>query len=150
MTERTYTSRRANIVNALVEQFKQINGSGQMVTDVSDNVHPFLKFWDEIEDFPAIHLNAGSEAREYQGGGFKDRFLTITVRCYVNEENAQDALNALMEDVETVVEENSRLQYQDRLNATHFTQQITVISIDTDEGVLEPLGVGEMLIEVRY
>lgn len=150
MTERTYTSRRANIVNALVEQFKQINGSGQMVTDVSDNVHPFLKFWDEIEDFPAIHLNAGSEAREYQGGGFKDRFLTITVRCYVNEENAQDALNALMEDVETVVEENSRLQYQDRLNATHFTQQITVISIDTDEGVLEPLGVGEVTLEVRY
>ena len=150
MTERTYTSRRANIVNALVEQFKQINGSGQMVSDVSDNVHPYLKFWDEIEDFPAIHLNAGSEAREYQGGGFKDRFLTITVRCYVNEENAQDALNALMEDVETVVEENSRLQYQDRLNATHFTQQITVISIDTDEGVLEPLGVGEVTLEVRY
>ena len=44
--ERVYTSRRANIVNALVEQFKGINGSGKMITDVSDNVHPFLKFWD--------------------------------------------------------------------------------------------------------
>tara|TARA_B100002019_G_C21268163_1_gene600595 strand:+ start:311 stop:763 length:453 start_codon:yes stop_codon:yes gene_type:complete len=150
MSERAYTSRRANIVEALVAKFKQINGSGQMVTDVSDNVHPFLKFWDEVEDFPAIHLNAGSETREYQSAGYKDRFLSITIRCYVNEEDAQSALNALIEDVETVVEENSRLQYQDRLNATHYTQQITVVSISTDEGVLEPLGVGEVLIEVRY
>ena len=55
-----------------------------------------------------------------------------------------------MEDVETVLEDNSRLSYTDKLNAVHYTQQITVISIDTDEGVLEPLGVGEVTIEVRY
>ena len=36
------------------------------------------------------------------------------------------------------------------MNIVYDTQQITVISIDTDEGVLEPLGVGEILIEVRY
>ncbi len=149
-TARTYTSRRANIVNALATKFKTINGSGRMLSDVEDNVFPFLKFWDEVEEFPAIHLNAGSETREYQGGGYKDRFLAITVRCYVNEENAQDALNALMEDVETVVEENSNLQYFDAQNNEFSVQQITVVSIDTDEGVLEPLGVGELVIEVRY
>ena len=55
-----------------------------------------------------------------------------------------------MEDVETVLEENSRLTYTDRSGNTQHTQQITVISIDTDEGVLEPFGVGEMMIEVRY
>ena len=148
--ERVYTSRRANIVNALVEQFKGINGSGKMITDVSDNVHPFLKFWDEIEDFPALHINAGSESRDYQAGGFKDRFLSLTVRCYVNEENAQDALNALMEDVETVIEENSRLQYSDKQNNLFTTNQISIISIDTDEGALEPLGVGEITIEIQY
>lgn len=149
-TARTYTSRRANIVNALADKFKTINGSGRMLSDVEDNVFPFLKFWDEVEEFPAIHLNAGSETREYQGGGYKDRFLAVTVRCYVNEENAQDALNALMEDVETVVEENSNLQYFDAQNNEFSVQQITVVSIDTDEGVLEPLGVGELVIEVRY
>ena len=66
------------------------------------------------------------------------------------EEDAQEALNELMEDVETVIEDNSRLQYSDKMNNVYFTQQITVISIDTDEGVLDPLGVGEILIEVRY
>jgi len=74
----------------------------------------------------------------------------VTVRCYVNEEDAQAALNALMEDVETVLEENSRLEYVDAYNKSYYTQQITIVSIDTDEGVLEPLGIGEMLVEVRY
>jgi len=150
LAERTYTSRRANILNALVEKLKNIDGSGAMLTDVGNNVHPFLKFWDEVEEFPAIHLNAGTESRQYQGGGYKDRFLSITIRCYVNEEDAQEALNLLMEDIETVVEENSRLQYSDAQNNLFYTNQITVVSINTDEGVLEPLGVGEILIEVQY
>jgi hypothetical protein len=55
-----------------------------------------------------------------------------------------------MEDVETVIEENSRLEYSDAQNNVFSTQQITLVSIDTDEGVLEPLGVGEILIEVQY
>ncbi|MDA7723511.1 hypothetical protein N8862_03595 [Pseudomonadales bacterium] len=147
---RTYTSRRANIVEAISEKLKEINGSGAYLSDVENNVHPFLRFWDEVQEFPAIHLNAGSETREYQGGGYKDRFLSVTVRCYVNEEDAQSALNALMEDVETVLEESSQIQYSDRMNNIFNVQQITIISIDTDEGVLEPLGVGEILIEVRY
>ena len=103
-----------------------------------------------MEEFPAIHLNSGSETREYQAGGYKDRFLSITIRCYVKDENSVDVLDELLEDVETVIEENSQLTYKDRNNADQHTHQITVVSIDTDEGVLEPLGVGEMLIEVRY
>ena len=55
-----------------------------------------------------------------------------------------------MEDIETVIENNSNLQYTDKLNTIYNVHQMSVISIDTDEGVLEPLGVGEMLIEVRY
>ena len=150
MTSRTYASKRANIVNSLVDKLKTINGQGAFLTDVGENVHPRLKFWDEIDEFPALHLNAGSETRDYRTAGVRDRFLTITIRCYVQDEDAQEALNELMEDVETVIEDNSRLSYTDKLNAVHYTQQITVISIDTDEGVLEPLGVGEVTIEVRY
>jgi hypothetical protein len=147
---RVYTSRRANILNAVVEKLKTIDGSGTMLSDVANNVHPYLKFWDEVEEFPAIHLNAGTESRQYQAGGYKDRFLSLTIRCYVNEEDAQEALNLLMEDVETVIEENSRLQYSYKQNNLFTTHQITVVSINTDEGVLEPLGVGEILIEVQY
>ena len=151
MSIRTYTSRRANILRALAEKLKDIDGSGAFLTDLQNNVHPRLKFWDEVVEFPAIHLNAGAETREYQAGGYKDRFLAVTIRCYVqDEEDATEALNVLMEDIETVIEENSRLEYADSQNNTFNTQQITIVSINTDEGVLEPLGVGELDIEVRY
>jgi len=146
---REYTSRRMAIVNALAEQIAKIDGSGEYRTIIS-NVSPRLKFWDEIQEFPAVHLNPGAETRQYQGGGYKDRFMTVTVRCYVREENSLEALEALLEDVETVIEENSRLAYFDSQGAQQYTQQITIVGIDTDEGALEPLGVGEIQLEVRY
>jgi len=150
MSNRTYTSNRQSIVKGLVNVIKQINGSGEYNTNLSGNVHPKLLFWDEIREFPAVHINAGREVREYQGGGYKDRFLSATVRCYVEQENAIDALDGLLEDVETVLEDNSRLEYIDKRGQPQFTHQISILSIDTDEGVLEPLGVGEILIQVRY
>jgi hypothetical protein len=149
VVSRQYTSRRAAITKALSEKMAGIDGKGLYHTAVAE-VSPRLKFWDEVEEFPAIHLNAGSETREYQGGGYKDRFLNITIRCYVNQEDSVEALDELLEDVETVLEENSRFVYYDRTGSEQFTQQISIISIDTDEGVLDPLGVAEVLIEVRY
>ena len=148
-TERQYTSRRAGITKALADKLAGIDGRGLFKQSVAETSSR-LKFWDEVEEFPAIHLNAGSETRQYQTGGFKDRFLNVTVRCYVNEEDSVAALDELLEDVETVLEENSRLLYHDRNGLEQHTNQITILSIDTDEGVLDPLGVGEILIEVRY
>lgn len=150
MAARDHTTRRSQILAGLVTVLKTINGSGNFRLDLSNNVSKRLLFWDEVEDFPAVHLNAGSETRQYQGAGYKDRFLSINIRCYVNAEDAVSELDKLLEDVETVIEENSRLSYLDLNGVTQYTQQITIVSIDTDEGVLEPLGVGEMLIEVRY
>ena len=150
MATRTYTTRRQGIVNAIVTKLKQIDGSGTYHIDLAEQVEPRLKFWDEVDEFPAIHVNAGRETREYLTGGAKNRFLLVTLRCYVNEENAVDALDALLEDVETVLEDNSGMTYKDKLGITQSIHQITVISIETDEGVLEPMGVGEITIEVRY
>ncbi len=147
--ERLYTSRRGGITAGLADAISKIDGRGLYHQSVAET-SPRLKFWDEIEQFPAVHLNAGSESRQYQAGGYKDRFLNITVRCYVNQEDSVKALDELLEDVETLLEENSKLKYHDRNGLEQFTQQITIISIDTDEGVLDPLGVGEILIEVRY
>ena len=150
MATRTYTTRRQGIVNALVTKLKQIDGSGNYHINLGEQVEPRLKFWDEVDEFPAIHLNAGRETREYLTGGIKNRFLIVTLRCYVNEEDAVDALDALLEDVETVLEDNSSTTYIDKLGVEQSIQQITIFSIETDEGVLEPLGVGEIIIEVRY
>jgi hypothetical protein len=147
---RLYTTRRSAIVDALVTKLKLINGNGAFITDLYDEVHPRLKFWDEVETFPAIHLNAGSETRVYQGGGYKDRYLNITIRCYVKESDATVALDGLIEDVETVLEIHGNLDYTDKQGNAQTTHDILIISIDTDEGVLEPFGVGEILVQVHY
>lgn len=150
MSNRTYTSRRMAIVTALAEKLRTIDGSGSFRSDVSKNVSERLLFWDEVKDFPAVHLNAGTETRTYQGGGYKDRFLTITIRIYVQEEDSTYALEKVIEDVETILEDNSRLAYVDQDGVTQYTQQISILTIDTDEGVLDPLGVAEISCEVRY
>ena len=147
---REFTSRRIAIVDALVEKLEEIDGSGNYRTDLNGNVSRRLRFWDEVDEFPAIHVSAGSETREYLGAQNKTRFMTVTIRCYVSDENSVEALEGLMEDVETVLDTHSRLRYVDRKYDFQYTQLITVLSLDTDEGVLEPLGVGEIVCEVRY
>lgn len=150
MAERDYTSRRMAIVSALEDKLKLINGNSPYRTNLFNNVLPRLLFWDEVQDFPAVHVSAGTETRQYQGGGYKDRFLTLTIRVYVNQENAVFALEKLFEDIETVIEQNSSLPYVDQDGASQSVHQITIVSIDSDEGALEPLGVGEIICEVRY
>ena len=147
---REFTSRRIAIFDALVEKLEEIDGSGNYRTDLNGNVSRRLRFWDEVDEFPAIHVSAGSETREYLGAQNKTRFMNLTLRCYVNDENSVEALEGLMEDVETVLDTHSRLRYVDRKYDFQYTQLITVLSLDTDEGALEPLGVGEIVCEVRY
>lgn len=150
MADRDYTSRRMAIVTALENKFRDINGNTPFRTNLNNNILPRLIFWDEVTDFPALHVSAGAETRQYQGGGYKDRFLSLTIRVYVNEEGAVFALEKLFEDVETVIENNSRLEYVDQDGVTQCTHHISIISIDSDEGALDPLGVGEIICEVRY
>jgi tetrahydromethanopterin S-methyltransferase subunit G len=146
---RSNTTRRSAIVNALADKFKEIDGSGSFKTRLDNNVETRLKFWDEIEQFPALHITAGSETREYYGGGQKWRFLTITIRAYVNNEDPIEELEKLLEDIETVIDTNNSLTYH-QLGTNAGVSQFTVLTIDTDEGVLAPLGIGEMIIEARY
>ena len=149
MANREYTTRRSAIVNAFVEKLGTIDGTGKFRTVVA-STSPRLLFWDEIAEFPAVHVNSGSETREYLGAGEKFRFLTLTFRCYVNEEEAVDALEMLLEDVETVIEDNNPIVYTTGLGTSISTIQTTINSIDTDEGVLEPFGVGEIIATVQY
>ncbi len=147
---RRYSTRRRAIIEALCTKLEQINGNAPFRTSVAA-VERRLKFWDEVNEFPTIHVGAGAETREYDGGGFRFRFLRITIRCYVSDDNDVIlALEELLEDVESVLEDNDPLTYTDSTGASQSTVQTTIATIDTDEGVLEPLGVGEIVCEIRY
>ena len=148
---RKYSTRRRSIVGAIAEKLQQsLNGSAPYRTAVQD-VSPRLRFWDETTEFPSIQVGAGGETRQYDGGGFRFRFLRVTVRCYVNDStDVILALEELLEDVETVMEDYDPITYFDSTGTSQQTHQTTILTVDTDEGVLEPLGVGEIVVEIRY
>lgn len=147
----TYRTKRTKIAEALAKKLKQIDGSHPFNINLFDNVESKLSFLDEIEQFPKVCVVAGDETREYQPGGFKWRFLTLTVRVYVhNETDAQEELALLLEDIERLIDESDALVYDDSVDPSEATTSITIESIGTDEGVIAPLGIGEIVVEVRY
>ena len=110
-----------------------------------------MVFLDEIKEYPTLCVVAGDETREYQPGGFKWRFLSLDVRVYVeNQEDPQEILALLMEDIERVVDDNDMLIYDDTVSPHLTTTSLTLSSMSTDEGVLKPLGIGEMTLQCRY
>lgn len=143
-------TRRSSIVEALASALKQISLVNGYVTDLGGNVYPTMKFWDELNEYPAVCLTAGPESIVHQGGGFKDRYLDIMLRAYVNTEDSVIALEGLLEDIERILDNNGRLAYVDSSGSLGYTRDIILNSIDTDQGALSPLGIGEMSLQVKY
>lgn len=146
----TNKTRRSSIVEALTNKLKTISLANGFSTDLGEQVYSRMKFWDEIQEFPCICLVAGAESIVHQGGGMKDRYLDVTLRAYVNDEDSIATLESLLEDVEIIIDNNGRLAYTDSSGNTNYTRDIILINIDTDQGALSPLGVGEMALQVKY
>lgn len=143
-------TRRSSIVEALVDKLKTISLGNGYSTDLGDQAYSRMKFWDEISEFPCVSVVAGPETIVHQGGGHKDRFLDLTLRAYVNEEESIAALESLLEDIEIIIDNNGRLAYLDSKGTLGTTRDIIITFIDTDQGALAPLGVGEMTLQVKY
>jgi hypothetical protein len=141
-------SARSRIVDALVLKLKEIDGTGQYKSNLSSNVLKQLVFYNEVSDFPTICVVSGYETREYLPSDFRWGFLNISIKIYVEGENCQELLENVLGDVEYLISENERLIYDS--GDGEQTAEIQITSIQTDEGVLAPLGVGEMTLVVRY
>jgi len=140
-------SARSLIVDSLVTLLKtNLTGAPPYITNVYNNVENKIRFWDEVNDFPWISISAGSEQREYLPGDFKWGFLNITFRLYVKDEDSQSKLEDLLSDIELLLDNNNNLSY----DTNKIITDIRIVNITTDEGVLVPLGIGEILIQVRY
>ena len=146
---RSNTTRRSAILEAMAELFEKIDGGDGYKSDLSGSIEPRMKFWDEVDSFPCLHMASGTETHEYYGGGQKWRFLTVTIRVYVNSEDPITELEELLEDVETVLDDAGQFDYSTTTGTQQVTQ-VSILSISTDEGALQPLGVGEMIVEIRY
>ena len=146
-----YRTARKKIVDALVKEIKEIDGNHPFNSNVFNNVHSGMVFLDQIQEFPKICVVATDETREYQPNEFKWRFLGLDIRVYVeDQDDPQEVLALLMEDIERVLDNNDVLTYDDTVSPNLTTTSLTIESISTDEGVLTPLGIGEMTLTCRY
>jgi hypothetical protein len=141
-------SKRTSIVNAIAQKLKLINGTGPYKTNLFGNSYAKLKFWDEVNDFPSVYITPGTEIREYHPSQFTWAFLNVAIKVYCKGDDAQDQLEDLLSDIETVIDANRRLVYDSQ--ASYETTEILINSITTDEGLLFPYAIGEITLQVRY
>lgn len=142
-------SRRTSIIQAITNKINDLLvGDGIYQTNLYQNAHAKLKFWDEVDQFPAVYMTPGSEYREYLPGEFAWGFLGVSIKAYCRGETAQQDLEVLLEDLERCVDANRVLVYD--TNNQYETTEILIQSITTDEGLLAPYAVGEINLQVRY
>jgi hypothetical protein len=142
-------SRRTSIVKALAEHLKVIDGTGSYKSNINNNSFAKLKFWDEVNDFPCIYVTAGQETREYLPAAFVWGFLNVSLKVYTKGEDAIQLLEDLLEDIENVIDGLKGVLVYDTTN-NYDTAEISITSIVTDEGLLNPYGVGEVNLLIRY
>lgn len=143
-------SRRAEITTLIAEELKKINGeTSTFDSSYTYNVNIFnnsfrrLKFLDEINDFPTICVNAGTENRVYDTFGLTTGELNLIIRAYVRDEDPITLAENLADDIEHVI-----YNLGDRSDIG--VMDITVESVSTDEGLASPFGILEVEILARY
>ena len=140
-------NKRTQIVNEIVRLINtNLDGTSPYVTNLFDNAKNRQVFWDEVTDYPTICVYPGAETREYLPGDFKWAFLTINIRIYVQDEDAKERLEETFDDIESLIDSNNNLV----VTGNNLSVDIRLLSITDDEGLLNPIGVGEMTLEVRY
>ncbi len=142
------TSRRRDIINYLISQLKLIDGTVSAYgytfkTNLSQNVYKGLKYIDQINDFPSVYVQAGEETYRYNSKTNTEAFMTIMIRIYAYEEHSLYKLEDLVDDVTHVLE---RIKY----DQSHRIISAEITSIDTDSGLLDPYGLGEIMVAVQY
>lgn len=141
-------SARSQIVKALAQKLKEIDGTGTFSTNLYGNVYTRMKFWDEVQDYPTVCLVPASEEREYLPSQFKWGFLSVSIKVYVKGDDPGDLLEAAVADIEKVIDANQRLVYGSTPYDT--TEQISIKTIMTDEGLLDPIGIADVGVLVQY
>jgi len=140
-------SRRSAIAHAIGEQIRKIDGTGDWTSNIFTNVifkQPFLA---NINDFPTVVVVPGEEVRQIEAAGFKWGILNIIIRVFITDEDDTIAnLEPILYDIERVIDSVGVIEYSPGL----ITQDMRVLSIITDEGILSPLGIGEISVQVRY
>ena len=149
---------RNSIVSAIGELIKsELNGinTTKYFTNIYQNVFVSSKQFSQIQDFPAVTVTPGPESFEYLPSGLRWNYLQVYIRTYVKDEDEPNAkLELIIEDIKNLIDEFDSISYTvtkpDGTTINLRTTQSTISEISTDEGLLKPLGIGEIVLTIRY
>jgi len=124
------------------------------ITNMYSNITNRVVHLANVPDYPYMSVTPGPERREDQPSNFTWGFLTVNIRIYVsNEDDAQGELETIISDVEAFLDENINVAFtvtRPSGDVDGETTDITIESIQTDEGILDPKGLAEIVVTVRY
>lgn len=147
------------IIDRLITRLQLINGQTLDIPGYSHSPHTFfsnvgdrvfgqLKYLDQINDFPTICLyESQPEERTEIGGEIIYADLILMIRGYVNGEDPQTLCDNLIEDILYII---GSFRYSQEYFDYCRIQDLKVLRVGTDEGLLEPYGVCEVEIDITY
>ena len=124
-----------------------LDNNYQFELDCHENVYPHYLFLEEINDFPTVCFYVVEETVSHIGGGVRYKTALLNLRGYVHEElgeweNSNWWAETLIDDIEHV------LEHIRRRNPCFI--DVRVLELSTDEGIMEPYGVADMVISITY
>jgi len=140
-----------NLINdAIIACLKKIDGRTspyspdyEFKTNLNENVYRGFVFIDEINDFPSVYVTSGQEERIYHTNNLTESIVSSALRCYIYGPDSQNQVDNIISDIEHVI-------YSSNFDTTLQIQDITIKEILTDSGLLEPYGMAEIFLTVRF
>jgi hypothetical protein len=148
-------SARAGIPKAIATKMAtEIDGTGIYRNNLYGSVENKVMHFSDINNFPLITITPGPETRDDNPSNHSMCELDVYCRVFAKDNNdPQLALETLVSDVEDFLDTNLSIEYEE-VSATGVVTRNTVsndiIEITTDEGLLAPEALAEIVIKVKY
>lgn len=148
-------SARSEIPKAFVNKLKEaLNGTGDYVNNLYGNVTNKVTHFQDIVNYPTVTVTPGPESRDDMPSNFTMCTLEVYIRIYVqNPNDAQGELETIISDLEKFVDNNLNIEYNlitSQGSEAKRTISNSIVSISTDEGLLDPNAIGEIILSVQY
>ena len=143
-------SNRQAITEAFAKTTKQVLDGTADPYNIYGNVFPKNLLTKDIVSFPCITYSPGPEKFQYLPSGLRWNYLTMYSRVYVKGvEEPQQELEVLIQKIKNIIDSNTNIPYYVGNTLMHITD-CTLDEISTDEGLLAPDGIAEIVFVVRY
>lgn len=126
-------SQRTDIVTSLISHIS---------TSTSSTGFRGYRFLHEINSFPSFYIAFQNESRIHKGAGSVYSIIALNLRGYCWSD-ALESIEVYMRELEVAIQ-TYRPQH------LRFVDEARVVSVRTDEGVMQPYGVVDLNLEVLY